>query len=101
MRVSGKTWHKCLIHDHGTSNVYKQLTVRPKINIFWCICLWKITWLRAKNVVILAGGCCIPITLNSTLTDFVNNTIYPYYIAGTCYQSTLNKYNAENTFNSR
>jgi hypothetical protein len=55
----------------------------------------------SKKIVILAGGCCVPITLNSTLPDFVNDDFYPYYIAGTWYQSTLNTYNTANTFNGR
>ena len=61
---------------------------------------------HSKKSVIFSGGCCVPITLNSTLPDFLKNDQYsPYYnynyMVGTWYQSTLNTYNTENTFNGR
>jgi hypothetical protein len=53
------------------------------------------TTLPSKNP-FFAGGCCVPLTLSSSLPDFANDFFYPYYIAGNWSQSTLTS-----TYNGR
>jgi hypothetical protein len=36
-----------------------------------------------------AGGCCIPITMRSTMAEFVNDSFFPNYIAGNWSQSSI------------
>jgi hypothetical protein len=44
----------------------------------------------------VAGGCCAPLDLSSTSPDFLNNNMYPYYMAGSWSISPITP-----TFNNR
>jgi hypothetical protein len=49
-----------------------------------------------QKLISFSGGCCVPLTLSSSLPDFANDFFYPYYIAGNWSQSTLTS-----TYNGR